>query len=137
MCWKSWNSCAGCRSNGRTKLRVSPKGQKAIGVIAQEAEAVFPELVSSSGKEGYKAVAYGNLTGVLIEAVKELRAEKDAQIAALESRLAKLEASVRDHSLPVQQSSVLSTHWLIFGGLLLAGFVLGQYTRQNKSELNL
>jgi Chaperone of endosialidase len=63
----------------------SPKGQKAIGVIAQEVEEVFPELVVSGGLGGYKTVAYGNLTGVLIEAVKELRAEKDAQITALVS----------------------------------------------------
>ena len=43
------------------------------GVIAQELEKVAPELVNNEGE--YKAVAYGNLTGYLIEAVKELKAE--------------------------------------------------------------
>lgn len=53
-------------------------GQREIGVAAQEVEAVFPELVSTWGEAGYKAVDYGRLTGVLIEAVKELKAENRA-----------------------------------------------------------
>ncbi len=52
-------------------------GQKQIGVVAQEVEAVFPELVASS-TEGYKSVDYTKLTAVLIEAVKELKAENDS-----------------------------------------------------------
>jgi hypothetical protein len=62
-------------------------GHKEIGVIAQEVEAVFPELVTSWGKEEYRAVDYGRLTGVLIEAIKELRAENQAlkkRVEALE-----------------------------------------------------
>jgi hypothetical protein len=40
------------------------------GVIAQELEQIAPELV----KDGeYKSVAYGNLVGYLIEAIKELK----------------------------------------------------------------
>jgi len=50
-------------------------GQRDIGVIAQEVEAVFPELVASSGDDGYKTVDYGRLAAVLIEAIKELKAE--------------------------------------------------------------
>lgn len=45
-----------------------------IGVIAQEVEAVFPELVTTRDS-GFKAVKYEKLVSVLIEAVKELRAE--------------------------------------------------------------
>jgi hypothetical protein len=41
-----------------------------IGVIAQEVEAVYPQLVYTD-KEGYKRVDYSKLTAVLIEAVKE------------------------------------------------------------------
>ena len=47
-------------------------GTHSIGVIAQEVEEVLPELVIGDDP---KSVAYGNLTAVLIEAVKELRAE--------------------------------------------------------------
>ena len=45
-----------------------------IGVVAQEVEKVLPMLVHED-PEGYKSVAYGNMVGLLIEAVKELSAE--------------------------------------------------------------
>jgi len=48
-------------------------GERGLGVIAQEVEKVLPEVVLE-GKE-YKSVAYGNIVGVLIEAVKELTKE--------------------------------------------------------------
>ena len=47
-------------------------GAPAIGVIAQEVEAIFPELVTLEG-DGYKTVKYDNMVGVLVEAVKELK----------------------------------------------------------------
>jgi hypothetical protein len=45
------------------------EGKKGSGVIAQELEKVAPELVNNDSE--YKGVAYGNLTGYLIEAIKE------------------------------------------------------------------
>ena len=53
-----------------------------IGVIAQEVEKVLPMLVHEN-EEGYKSVAYGNMVGLLIEAVKELSAEVKALKAEL------------------------------------------------------
>ena len=47
------------------------------GVIAQEVEAVLPEVVFQD-PTGTKSVAYGNLVALLIEAVKELKAEVDS-----------------------------------------------------------
>lgn len=44
---------------------------KEVGVIAQEVEAVVPELVVT-GEDGFKSVAYGNTVGLLIETIKEL-----------------------------------------------------------------
>tara|TARA_Y100000022_G_scaffold148457_1_gene130150 strand:- start:915 stop:2744 length:1830 start_codon:yes stop_codon:yes gene_type:complete len=55
----------------RKDLEDSPRH---AGVIAQELEKVLPEVVSTN-EEGIKSVAYGNLVGLLIEAVKELKAE--------------------------------------------------------------
>ncbi|MGO9379175.1 MAG: tail fiber domain-containing protein, partial [Dissulfurispiraceae bacterium] len=46
------------------------KEGRQIGLIAQDVEKVFPELVLTDDK-GYKAVAYDKLVSVLIEAVKE------------------------------------------------------------------
>lgn len=48
-------------------------GQKETGVIAQEVKEVFPEVVKDNGE--YMSVAYGNMIGVMIEAIKELKAE--------------------------------------------------------------
>jgi hypothetical protein len=48
-------------------------GIAGVGVIAQEIEQVLPEVVSNSGD--HKTVSYGNVVGVLIEAIKELKAE--------------------------------------------------------------
>jgi len=48
------------------------EGEKGSGVIAQELEKVAPELVHTmEDEDGTKAVAYGNLVGYLIEAVKD------------------------------------------------------------------
>ncbi len=47
-----------------------------IGVIAQELQKVFPELVST-GADGYLAVNYSQLTAVLLQAVKEQQQEID------------------------------------------------------------
>jgi hypothetical protein len=95
-------------------------GQRDIGVIAQEVEAVFPELVTTWGDEGYKAVAYEKLTGVLIAAVKELKAEKDTQqqhIVALETRLAAMEQTVAAPQPPGRLSfSSLWDGYPLFGG---------------------
>ena len=49
-----------------------------IGVIAQEVEAVYPELVHHRAEDDSKAVDYVKLTAVLIEAVKELSAKVEA-----------------------------------------------------------
>jgi hypothetical protein len=51
-------------------------GKKGIGVVAQEAQVVLPEIVQESA-EGYLSVAYGNITGLLIEAIKELKKQLD------------------------------------------------------------
>jgi hypothetical protein len=44
-------------------------GKHCIGVIAQEVEEVIPSAVQ--GDEGNKTVSYGNLVGLLIQAIKE------------------------------------------------------------------
>jgi len=42
-----------------------------VGVIAQEVEAIFPEVIHTSIEpEQYKTVAYGNMTALLIEGMK-------------------------------------------------------------------
>jgi hypothetical protein len=52
----------------KTGLKKDEKKQ--IGLIAQNVESVYPELVNTNA-EGMKSVAYQNLVPVLIEAIKE------------------------------------------------------------------
>lgn len=55
----------------RTDIEGRPRH---AGVIAQEVEAVLPEVVDTD-ENGVKSVAYGNMVGLLIESIKELKAE--------------------------------------------------------------
>ncbi len=61
-----------------------PEGRQ-IGVIAQEMEEVFPELVNTD-KNGFKSVAYAQMAPILIEAIKE----QQGQIEELKSENQKL-----------------------------------------------
>ena len=60
----------------RTDLDDSEK--RFAGVIAQEVEQVLPEVVDTDD-QGIKNVAYGNMVGLLIEAIKEQSAQINAQ----------------------------------------------------------
>jgi hypothetical protein len=62
-------------------VRFTMDGTRQIGVIAQEVEAILPEVVRDN-EEGQLSVAYGNIAGLLIEAVKELA----ARVAVLEEK---------------------------------------------------
>ncbi|MBS9935780.1 tail fiber domain-containing protein [Vibrio alginolyticus] len=48
------------------------------GVIAQEVQKVLPEAVMESDEEHILSVAYGNMNGLLIEAIKELNEKVDS-----------------------------------------------------------
>ena len=50
-------------------------GKDGSGVIAQEIQKVAPELINKDEVNDTLGVAYGNLTGYLIEAIKDLKAE--------------------------------------------------------------
>lgn len=52
--------------------------RKQIGLIAQDVEKIFPEIVNTNN-EGYKSVDYGKFAPVLIEAIKELNSKNEQQ----------------------------------------------------------
>jgi hypothetical protein len=60
--------------------------QPAYGLVAQDVEQVFPELVATD-RDGYKAVVCSELPPLTIQALKELKAENDQ----LKQRPAELE----------------------------------------------
>jgi hypothetical protein len=49
--------------------------KRQVGVIAQEMNEVLPEAVTYATDVDEYGVQYGNLAGVFIEAIKELKAE--------------------------------------------------------------
>jgi len=61
--------------------------RRGIGFIAQEVEAVYPELVIT-GRDGYKSVDYAKVTPILVEAIKA----QQKTIDDLTRRLERLEA---------------------------------------------
>jgi hypothetical protein len=61
------------------------------GLLAQEVQQVFPDWVDAD-EEGYLFVSERGLTAIFVEALRELRAEKDEEIESLKSRLTALEA---------------------------------------------
>jgi len=72
-----------CQLRGVSYLK---GGKPEIGVIAQEVEKIMPFLVGEDSA-GYKTVAYQNMVGLLIEAIKE----QNKTIKELTTRLEKLE----------------------------------------------
>lgn len=59
-----------------------------IGLLAQEVEAVMPELVTGSAIEGYKTVRYDKLVSVLVNAVKEQQQMIDELKNIIKAKLA-------------------------------------------------
>ena len=45
---------------------------QSTGLIAQDVQAVLPDAVSEIDDEGHLGLAYGNMVGLLVEAIKEL-----------------------------------------------------------------
>ncbi len=65
-----------------------------LGVLAQQLEMLFPELVSTA-EDGHKSVNYVALVPVLVEAVKDLAQQnqtRQTQLAALQARKTRLQA---------------------------------------------
>ena len=63
-----------------------------IGLIAQDVEKVLPEIVYEDS--GYKYLRYDKISALLIEAIKELKAEKDTEIAELRLQIEELQKRV-------------------------------------------
>ena len=87
-----------CRLRGvsyRLKENYNPESTKSLGMIAQELEQEFPELVSEN--RGYKNIGYYNFTAALLNSAKELKSRNDAlqaKHAAWEARIKVLEAEL-------------------------------------------
>jgi hypothetical protein len=61
-----------------------------LGLIAQEVEYVFPDWVDESD-DGFKTVTIRGFEALTVEAMRQLRQEKDAEITALKQKNDELE----------------------------------------------
>ena len=67
--------------------------KKCIGLIAQETENIIPEVVITSGIDGYKSIEYANIVALLIEAIKE----QNKLIENLELDMQKIENNLKNN----------------------------------------
>jgi Chaperone of endosialidase len=70
-----------------------------VGVIAQDVEKVFPEVVITNEKTGFKAVAYDHLVAPIIESIKalyNLLGVHDREIASVKAENAQLKKQNAD-----------------------------------------
>jgi hypothetical protein len=63
--------------------------ERQLGLIAQDVEKVYPELVKTDDK-GYKAVSYEKLTVILLESIKE----QQAKIEKLEEEISEMKEEI-------------------------------------------
>lgn len=66
-----------------------------MGVIAQEVEKIYPDMVHTDATTGMKSVEYGNLVAPLIESVKELKALNDAQQKQIDEQNKKIDLLIK------------------------------------------
>jgi len=100
------------RTELMTDEAIPANAGESYGLIAQEVEKLYPEMVSTN-KDGYKAVDYTRLPFVVLGALQE----EHAKVQSLEARLAKLESARWSTSL-----------WTALGGIGLVGFAF--YSRR-------
>jgi len=100
----------------RFNWKEDPEGERRIGLIAQDAEKVVPEMTFTNPADGYMGINYAELSAVLIEAVKEqqkiidkltarvdeLESSKKAEMESLKAQLTRLQAQIE--TLIAQQS---------------------------------
>ena len=88
-------------------------GQRQIGVIAQEIEKAFPEVVGTNEDTGLKGVSYGAVGAIAYGGVVELKHENDqlkSLLAELTERIEALETGV-----PVKVKRMKKHKFLFFG----------------------
>jgi hypothetical protein len=71
-----------------------------IGFSAQEVNEVLPEVVSK-GEDGYLSMEYSKITPLLVEAIKQLKADNDrlkSENEAINTRLEKIEALIGNNA---------------------------------------
>jgi hypothetical protein len=76
------------------------EGPKMIGVIAQELQPLFPDMVSETEnpetREKNLSVGYGDFAVIAIKAIQEIKAQQDAEVKDLKAQVADLKAQMKE-----------------------------------------
>lgn len=78
------------KEKNKSKLAIFDDGTE-IGLIAQDVELIFPELVDID-EDGYRHIDYARIAPILIEAIKE----QQTQITSLEKKNSELEERIEN-----------------------------------------
>lgn len=82
-----------------------------VGLIAQDVEAVLPEAITKEGAQGIRMISQSAMIAMLVEAVKELKAQVDAivippvtaRIAAVKAPVVTPKAASIDPATPIEE----------------------------------
>jgi len=71
------------------EFETSSNHPRHTGLLAQELETVLPEAVYEDGN-GYKSIAYGNVVGLLVQSIKEMKRDYEARLSQLEAIISRI-----------------------------------------------
>jgi hypothetical protein len=93
--------------NGYT-FNIKADDRKHTGLIAQEVKEVLPEAVHDSknddGSDGYLSLAYGNMAGLFVEAIKEVDNKYKTHISTLQQQVSSLQQELSELKQMVQSA---------------------------------
>lgn len=79
-------------ARGPSSLNLGDLGERQTGLIAQELQEVLPEAVHvGTDEEKTLSIAYGNMMGLMVEAIKELTAKVEKQDKIIYDLLQKIQ----------------------------------------------
>jgi hypothetical protein len=70
------------------------------GMIAQDVEKIFPEWIRDDAN-GFKTLTVIGFEGIVVEALRELRAEKDAEISSQQKQIEKQQTQINELKLMI------------------------------------
>lgn len=87
----------------------SHPSSRQIGLLAQEIEPLFPELITKDS-QGYLSLDYSKLTAILMKAIKEQQeiiTEKNNELKKVENKVAELETNLSEQNNRISAQQVI------------------------------
>jgi len=75
--------------SGYTYNRIDRGGERETGLVAQEVQAILPEVVFKDDASSFLSIAYGSMAGLFVESIKALT----EKVEALQKEVAVLKAA--------------------------------------------